>query len=981
MKPLGPIALLFVTLAAGATAADFKFATQTLRAPEGFTVELVAGPPAVNRPIAIAFDERGRLYAADSSGPSDRAPIQFEQKPHRIVRLEDTDGDGRFDRATEFADKMMFPQGALFHEGSLFVAAPPHIWKLTDTNDDGVADKREIWWDGGTLTGCANDVHGPYLGPDGWFYWTKGAFAEQTHTLGTGEKFVSRASHIYRARPDGSRLEPVMTGGMDNPVGITFTPTGDRILSGTFFITPTAGQRDGLIHALYGGVYGKENATLAGHPRTGDLMPLMTHMGAAAPCGSTTYRSAGFGRDYTDNLFVCYFNLRKVSRHVLVPDGATFKTIDTDFVTSDSPDFHPTDVLEDADGSLLVVDTGGWYKICCPSSQLAKPDVLGAIYRVRKIGAPRTPVKIAEPHTELWATGLNDSPAARATARARLADKDPVAVQVALHLASLWRDAGAFDNAVRLLASDNLTTVRLAAETLGRLRDSKAIAPLLKASQHLAEIPRTSTGTPILSGPRALEHSLAYALIEIGQSEDVRSGLRSAPTIARVALVALDQMPGGNLQSGDVLPYLDSTEPVLRDTAAWIVGHRPEWGDALAGYFRARLIQGVSDANLGEFVEQLIGLSSAPAIQRLIAEALSTERRRIALTVMLSARLKETPTIWLDALVPLLSGPAARDAVATARSLAMPKSGHAGLLAALAELGRNTALASATRLDALALAAPSLKAVEGDLFAFLRGQLDARQPMLQRAAAASALAKAPLSGEQQLQLAGLMSSAGALEAPKLLPAFERQPTEALGLALVAALRESRGLAGLRVAQLKPLFAKYPARVQAAAAPLIESLNANLAQQNARIDALLPTLAGGDINRGHLVFNSEKTACTLCHKIGYRGGLLGPDLTSIGKIRGERDLLEAVVFPSATLVRGYEPFTVTTKSGESHTGIVRKDDTEEVVLATGPETTQRIPRSEIGDLQPSNVSPMPPGMDAVLTAQELADLIAFLKSRT
>ena len=74
------------------------------------------------------------------------------------------------------------------------VAAPPHIWKLTDRDGDGIAETHTAWWDGQTLTGCANDVHGPYLGPDGWFYWTKGAFAEQKHTLGTGKPFVTRAA-------------------------------------------------------------------------------------------------------------------------------------------------------------------------------------------------------------------------------------------------------------------------------------------------------------------------------------------------------------------------------------------------------------------------------------------------------------------------------------------------------------------------------------------------------------------------------------------------------------------------------------------------------------------------------------------------------------------------------------------------------------------------------------------------------------------
>src|SRR5205807_2600320 len=93
--------------------------------------------------------------------------------------------------------------------------------------------------------------------------------------------------------------------------------------------------------------------------------------------------------EYQDNLFVCYFNLHKISRHVLEPDGATYKTKDSDFVTSDNPDFHPTDVIEDADGSLLVIDTGGWYKLCCPTSQLPKPDLLGAIYRIRRVGGSK----------------------------------------------------------------------------------------------------------------------------------------------------------------------------------------------------------------------------------------------------------------------------------------------------------------------------------------------------------------------------------------------------------------------------------------------------------------------------------------------------------------------------------------------------------------------------------------------------------------
>src|SRR6267143_4409349 len=384
------ILLLALTPFASARAAQFKFPNHTFTVPDGFEVELVAGPPLVERPIVADFDEQGRLYVADSSGSNDKLEKQLQDKPHRIVRLEDADGDGRFDQSTVFADKMMFPEGAMWFDGSLYVGAPPSIWKLTDTDGDGAADQRAEWFQGRTLTGCGNDLHGPYPGPDGWIYWCKGAFAKQTYERPGKAPFVTRAAHIFRCRPDGTGIEPVMTGGMDNPVDVVFTPGGERFFTTTFLQHPGGGKRDGIIHAVYGGIYGKDHDVIYDHPWTSpSLMPVMTHLGAAAPCGLTRYESGAFGPEFRDNLFACLFNMHKVTRHVLIPDGATFKTRDEDFLVSDNLDFHPTDVLEDADGSLLVVDTGGWYKLCCPTSQLHKPDVLGAIYRIRRKGAPK----------------------------------------------------------------------------------------------------------------------------------------------------------------------------------------------------------------------------------------------------------------------------------------------------------------------------------------------------------------------------------------------------------------------------------------------------------------------------------------------------------------------------------------------------------------------------------------------------------------
>lgn len=1048
---LGLAALLPCLQAADTARVAFKFATQTLTVPAGFTVEQVAAPPLVNRPISVAFDPEGRLYATDSSGLSDRAPVQFEQKPHRIVRLEDTDGDGVYDKSVVFAENMMFPQGALFHEGSLYVGAPPHIWKLTDTNGDGVADERVAWYDGKTLTGCANDLHGPYLGHDGWFYWTKGAFAEQTHPLPNGRTLVSRASHIFRARPDGSGREPVLTGGMDNPVGVAFTSTGERILSGTFFEVGTPGKRDGLIHALYGGVYGKDQAAIVGHTRTGDLLPIMTHMGPAAPCSSTAYRAAHFGAEFADNLFVCYFNLRKVSRHQLTPDGATFATTDSDFVTSDHPDFRPTDVLEDADGSLLIVDTGGWYKICCPTSQLAKPDILGGIYRVRRSGARKTadprglniawanrstadlaklladprpyvvdramhelgrqgPAAVPALQTHalrspapaarragLWTLGRIEHAEARAAARAALADGDPTVVRTALQIVSLQRDAEAAPALTRLLAHADAAVVRLAAEALGRIGAPSAPAALLAAAARLAPAgssapATTATGTPEAPGRRTLEHALIYALIEIARPAELFSALAAdaSPSATRAALVALDQIPDSGLKPEHVLPFLTAQVSQLRQTAGWIVSHRPEWGDALAGYYRTRLATPPSRPEETASLEtQLTQLARAPQIQELLAATAQNgtapaAARQVALRAIAGAALKEVPARWFEVLAALIAAPAdlplARQAVATTRSLALPRTPPPALVRALAALGRTVALPAELRLEALAIAPAALGPLDPPVFDFLRTHLDARHPMLLRAYAATALARAPLTGAQQLTLADAMRTVGAIEAPKLLPAFERNANDALGARLLAALQDSPARAGLRGNVLKPVLAKYSPAIREQGQALIASLNANAARENARVDELLAFAKQGDIRRGQAVFNSEKTACLLCHQSGHAGGKFGPDLTNIGRIRDERELLEAIIYPSATFVRGYEPMVATLQSGDVHTGILRKDAPEEIVLATGPDSEQRLARAAVRDLQPGTFSAMPPGMDAVLTPQELGDLVAFLKSR-
>ncbi len=1032
------IALASLLLAAPAFGAEpthqVKLNGHTFTLPVGFEIELVAGPPQVERPIVAAFDDKGRLYVCDSSGSNAKTTEQVKTKPHRIVRLESTKGDGKFDKATVFVKNVMFPEGAMWLNGSLYVAAPPHIWKFTDTDDDGVADKEEIWFDGKTLTGCANDLHGPYRGLDGYIYWCKGAFAKQEYDLPNGKKFSTRAAHIFRARPDGSHIEPVMTGGMDNPVDVVFTPSGERIFSTTFFQHPGDGKRDGLIHAIYGGVYGKDHDPVYEHPWTSPhLMPVMTHMGPAAPCGLHRYESDQFGKEYENNIFCTQFNMRKVSRHVLVPSGSTFTTKDSDFVVSDNIDFHPTDVIEHADGSLLIMDTGGWYKLCCPTSQLVKPDVLGAIYRVKKTGAH----KIADPWGEKIEWSKQDAvdlgkllhdprPAVqrRAIDQVQLNQLDPFKVvvaavveplnptdsgvqkaiwvairgetpkvvsflapltiasqedirKIALHGLALHGVANdrASKNVEECLKDESLAVRRVAAEALGRMKIKKAIPAILEALADEAN-------------DRVLDHSLTYALIEIGDVKATAEGLKHpSPQVRRAVLAALENIPESKLDPKAVLAEVNDKDATLRDTAWWIAGRHPQWGEQLAGYFHDRLaqIEKMTPPEQDELVSRFVPFLKTEAIRKTAGDALARTTdptaARAVLRGMARSGLKTFPTEWNAGVLIALNSPVddvVRDAIAVLRAVP-PTADVFAKLAGEAEKYRARLNQPFPKELAFGLRATAPVGTSVTEITDLIAGIYREQPSPVRSAAADVLSRASLSTPALVTLAKALKTVNPLEIPKVLQAFTRSTDENVGSALVNSLRDPTVRPTVRAEIVKPILDKYPKTVRDEAEKLYAELAEARKDEQAKLEKLLAELKPGDIRRGQLVFNSQKTQCIACHKVGYVGGLIGPDLTRIGSIRTERDLLEAIVFPSASFVRSYEPMRVLTTDDRTFNGIIKKDAPDEVIIIVAADKEERIARADIASISPSTVSLMPSGLDQQLSQQDLADLIAFLKA--
>ncbi|MDQ3938646.1 MAG: dehydrogenase, partial [Chloroflexota bacterium] len=322
---------------------------------------------------------------------------------------------------------------------------------------------------------------------------------------------------------------------------------------------------------------------------------------------------------------------------------------------------------------------------------------------------------------------------------------------------------------------------------------------------------------------------------------------------------------------------------------------------------------------------------------------------------------------------------AVRLAVSVVRALPPSDDAARAIEGALMRLARDAAAPDDLRLAALAAVRGRVTSVDAAVFQLLLDSLQPAQPASLRMLAAGIVERTTFARDQILALAATIEHAGPLEVSRLLPAFDQTSDEAVGLALVTALERSAGRSSVRADLLRPRLANYPASVRERGEALLATIDRDATQQAARLEALLASLPAGDVRRGQAVFNSEKAACLSCHAIGYLGGTVGPDLTRIGEVRTERDLLESIIFPSASFARSYESVLVTTRSGGIHGGVLRSEGNDEIALSTAAGEEIRVARADILDMRPDAVSIMPAGLDALLTPEELADLLAFLKA--
>ena len=1018
--------LLCCTLAACVTKdpitikADNKTGPQV---PDGYVIEIAADSTLVDFPMFSTLDEYGRLFVFESTGDKyNESQDAIENPQFRINLLEDTNADGKYDKSTIFADKVGFPQGGVFYKGSLYASSAPDLIKFTDSNNDGVADIREVILSGWVLNINANSLVGPSLAPDGWFYMTN-AIDGFDVTTKEGQRLKGETARTWRVRPDGSGLEWISAGGMNNPVELTYTEAAEPIGTETYFTEPKAGERDALVYWIEGGVYPKPNNNIKRDklPLTGELMPVVSKYSRVAPSGIGRYRHTALGDDFKDNLFSAQFNTHRVLRHKLIRQGASFRTEDEIFFWNNSnEDFHPTDVLEDADGSLLVVETGGWFIKGCPLSQVSKPQLKGAIYRVRRKGAKR----VEDPYgnTIKWTTLVpgalvkyleNSNPFLADRAQQSLVDRGDESIAALKQLLTTSRNTDARTKAVftlyRIGTSTAIEVVRAklkdsdvqvsvaAARSVGLSKDKQALPDLLnfidRGSDALKRQVATALGqigdkqaVPALidasskTDDRFIRHAIIHALISINDVNAVRS--RLSDTSARVSeavIITLDQMPTSPLTVKELTPFLTHENKELQQTALWAASHHPEWSADMIAFVDKQLKGNEPVTSNGKLLsDMLISFGGEPKMQMFIADKLVTATRGqqlFLLDAIMQMKIKEFPPAWTTRIASILDG--RTDALVKSKAIELVQ------LRSIKSLDKNLAAVSNDKQNPAALRMQAMEAVivdnkklSGQHFSFLVEQLTQKAEVANAQQAAAVLEKSELTDNQLKILSDkYLPQADPFILPRLLSAFQGEHAAEIGRALATTLANSSTLDGYSEERLRKVFEKYPPDVKPEVDKLIAKLNTVHAERIKYLKEIEANLGDGVLDNGRALFFGKAT-CYTCHKIGPEGGQFGPDLTSIQRDRSTHDLLEAIVYPSASFVREYETYKLKTASGEQ-TGIIKSKTPEEVILATSLQSSIRIPKADIKSTELSDVSMMPHGLDKLLTKKEMADLMAFL----
>lgn len=983
--------------------------------PEGFAVELFAAEPDIVKPISMALDARGRLWVIESVDyPNDiRDPFGGND---RIKICEDTNGDGRADRFTIFAQGLNIPTSLLPYRDGVLAALAPHIVFLRDTDGDDVCDRREILFSGfGRFDPHA--VHSNLRwGMDNWVWGTVGYSGGEIVVDGRRIRFKQG---VFRFRPDGSDFE-FLSSTSNNTWGLGFRETGEAFVS-------TANNQHSVQMAIPNryfervrGWHGQGSGGIEDHKRfhpvSSDLRQVDWHGEYTAAAGQTIYTARQFPAEYADRAaLVCEPTGHLVHVDWLVPRGSAYVARDGwNLLASDDPWCAPIETHVGPDGAVWMID---WYNYIVrhnptpPGFETGKGNAYvtpqrdkqhGRIYRIVYRGGEQA----GEQHGDKPGDRPAEQPGEEMGKQlAKLAAFDRQALMQALASDNLWRRM----TAQRLLVEQGDANVcRWLADFMADGQPSAALPHVVPVLAHYGAIAADAETrgrvTRLLEHPgvavrRAALDALprdqqsAAAVVTAGVLDDAELSVRLA------ALLALADMPG-SAQTAAAIVALHHQAEFIEDRwlpLAAVSAAAPSAEDFLTA------LANVTEPSAGE-------LAALAATTRPLAEHW--------------ARGIETSKAAADKLKPIVRAlQRAEPNLAAAAVSGLAAGWPAGVDVSLDESFDEGAREEVRRLFAHLPAAGQLQLVEltrkwqaGDLLegelaqieeTLLRQVEDRQRGEAERIAAAHQLAALASREEVLNRLAAVIAPqsspalcAGLLDAlatssaeatagvvlqawGRMTPGVRRQ---AVGLllrrpswtsALLNAI-EAREVAAEELAldQSQQLLRHPDRRIAARAKKLLAGLSPSSTSRAELVTALLPlSNESGDPQLGRRVFEQN---CAKCHRHGALGESVGPDLTGIAA-RPREEILVDVIDPNRSVEGNYRQYVITTTGGEIFTGLLLAETQNGFELLDSQAKKHFIQRADVDEFAASSQSVMPEGFEK-LAPDELGGLLEFLAAR-